>query len=67
VASFEIVIDRSGKLVELALANSSGALVLDQAGENMIREAAPFPPPPVDFGGGEIRIRVELGVSSGRP
>jgi TonB family protein len=51
VAVFTLIIDPRGNLTSVTLKRSSGAPVLDAAGERMIREAAPFPPPPADFPG----------------
>ena len=51
VAIYSIIIDPRGNLTSVTLRRSSGASVLDEAGERMLREAAPFPPPPPDFPG----------------
>ncbi|MBV8653538.1 MAG: TonB family protein, partial [Alphaproteobacteria bacterium] len=48
-AHFLVYIDRAGRLVGLHLTQSSGSELLDKAGEQMIRETAPFPAPPSDY------------------
>lgn len=40
-----ITLDNSGRLLALALAESSGFALLDEAALDMARRAAPFPPP----------------------
>jgi periplasmic protein TonB len=64
VARYSMTIDRSGQLVQLAVARSSGAPILDEAGEGMIRQAAPFPPVPADYPGSEIRVTVVVPLYS---
>jgi len=48
-AIYEMLLDRSGRLLGIRLARSSGTLGIDQAGETMLRNAQPFPPPPANF------------------
>jgi periplasmic protein TonB len=43
---YAILVDRSGQLRGLKVVRSSGAPMLDAAGENMIRSAMPLPPLP---------------------
>ena len=40
-----LVLDRSGRLLEAALASSSGHDLLDEAALRMAQRAAPYPPP----------------------
>lgn len=61
-AIFEMMIDRSGKLLGLRLARSSGVGTLDQVGAGMIRRAAPFPPVPADIRGERIVLTLTLYV-----
>jgi protein TonB len=48
-AHFEILIDRRGVLVAVHLFESSGSDLLDRTAEQMIRDTAPFPPPPPSY------------------
>jgi TonB family protein len=54
IAHFAISIDRGGRLLNVKLEKSSGSALLDQAGERMIRETAPFPAPPSDYPDGFV-------------
>jgi protein TonB len=60
VAVYTFIIDPRGNLMSLTLTRSSGSPVLDEAGERMLREAAPFPPPPPDFPARPIALTVSL-------
>jgi TonB family protein len=48
-AEFSVLIDRNGRLLGVHLDRSTGAELLDQAGERMIRESEPYPPPPAGY------------------
>jgi TonB family protein len=48
-AVYDVALDRSGKIIAMKLERSSGVAGLDQAVENMIRSALPFPPLPSDY------------------
>ena len=48
-AVYDVALDRSGKIIGMKLEQSSGVAGLDQAVENMIRSALPFPPLPPDY------------------
>src|SRR5580658_605368 len=67
VAVYSIIIDPRGNLTSVTLKKSSGAPALDAAGERMLREAAPFPPPPPDFPGIDWPIVWTVGLSSDPP
>jgi protein TonB len=54
IAHFTIAMDRGGRLLRVTLEKSSGSALLDQAGERMIRETAPFPAPPSDYPDGLV-------------
>jgi periplasmic protein TonB len=56
VAVYTMIIDPRGNLISVTLKRSSGVAVLDEAGERMLREAAPFPPPPADFAGTDLPL-----------
>jgi periplasmic protein TonB len=45
-AVYRVIIDLRGNLISVTLERSSGSSVLDDTGERMLRETAPFPPPP---------------------
>jgi TonB family protein len=67
VAVYTIIIDPRGNLKSVALKRSSGVPVLDEAGERMLREAAPFPPPPPDFPGTDWPIVWTVSLYSDAP
>ncbi|NOZ64258.1 MAG: energy transducer TonB [Caldiserica bacterium] len=46
IVTMGITIGANGEVQKIALLNSSGYKRLDKAGEEIIRKAAPFPPPP---------------------
>jgi len=48
-ATYEMLLDRSGRLLGIRLQHSSGTPGIDQAGETMLRDSQPFPPPPANF------------------
>jgi protein TonB len=62
-AVFLLVVDRSGRLLVLQLAKSSGAPALDDTGAEMIRRAAPLPPVPPDIPGEALELEVALALS----
>lgn len=49
-----LVLDRSGRLLDVSLAKASGHELLDEAALSMAQRAAPYPPPQ-DFGFGQDR------------
>ncbi len=67
VARFELVIDRQGHLLELRLARSSGAEVLDRAGREAVELSAPFGPPPPDVIGDQIGLLLTLYIGPDAP
>lgn len=48
-AIYEMLLDRSGRLLGIRLQRSSGTPGIDQAAETMLRDSQPFPPPPANF------------------
>jgi TonB family protein len=62
--SYRIVVDRRGAVVEITLLHSSGAPVLDRTGEMIIRNSAPFPPPPPRFPGERIGLTAQFELNS---
>lgn len=59
-AVFALVVDRAGRLLVLELTRSSGAPLLDDAGAEMIRRAAPLPPLPPEIPGEAVELEVAL-------
>ncbi len=55
-ARYQIVLDRQGNLLGLQLLQSAGNGVLDEAGMETIKRAAPFGPPPSDVSGDHIGL-----------
>jgi TonB family protein len=66
IATYEIVIDRQGKLLRARLARSSGLALLDNAGLQTIRLAAPFDPVPDDIPGKTVGFVLRLTIGPGR-
>ncbi|MDB5411234.1 MAG: energy transducer TonB [Rhodospirillales bacterium] len=62
IVAYAVRIDRAGRLVSLAMIRSAGATMLDEAGEQIIRETAPFPPPPADIPGETVTIFIDLPI-----
>lgn len=48
-AVYDILVERSGRLVDFKLEHSSGTPGIDRAVEGMIRDSTPFPPLPSDY------------------
>lgn len=48
-AVYDIAVDRSGKVIGMRLARSSGVAGIDEAVAGMIRSSLPFPPLPPDY------------------
>ncbi|MFZ5782888.1 MAG: energy transducer TonB, partial [Pseudomonadota bacterium] len=55
-----LVIARDGRLVNVAIARSSGVASLDNASLNMIRQAAPYPPLPPQLAGSQHTFTLPL-------
>lgn len=49
VSQVKVVLDGQGKLISVALFNSSGTKLLDKEAVETIKRAAPFPAPPTDI------------------
>lgn len=47
----QFAVTRSGEVIDLAVVQSSGRAMFDQAALDMVRHAAPFPPLPADYDG----------------
>jgi protein TonB len=61
-ARYEITLDRDGNVIGLRLLQSAGSNVLDQAGMDTIKRAAPFGPPPADIGGERVGLIFTLSM-----
>ena len=59
--SFEL--GRDGSLVASSLARSSGHETLDHAALTLLERAAPFPAPPSDIEGADLRLQVPINYS----
>ena len=60
VVRVRFVLDRAGRLVEGALARSSGDTLLDAEGGAMLRRASPYPPAPADIAGDRIAFTAAI-------
>jgi protein TonB len=60
IGEFHLVIDRSGRLLDVWVRRTSGSELLDRAGAQMIRDAAPYGPVPDDIPGARLEIAVRL-------
>lgn len=58
-AIYEVLLARSGAILAMKLARSSGAPGIDRAAEGMIRSSTPFPPLPPDYPD-EILITISI-------
>jgi len=54
--SLRVRIDRDGRVLERAVASSTGESVLDQAALDMVRRASPFPRLPQDYWGASFEF-----------
>jgi periplasmic protein TonB len=59
-ASVRITIDRSGRVVAVSLAGSTGHGILDREAVAMVRRASPFPPIPSGLGQSQITVRAPI-------
>jgi len=66
IVTYAIVIDRRGELLDATLERSSGLALIDKAGLQTIRLAAPFDPVPDEIPGQRIRIFVDLTIGPRR-
>jgi len=58
-AVYDIAIDRSGRVLGMRLARSSGVAGIDQAVAGMIRDSLPFPPLPSNY---PDRVGIEVSI-----
>ncbi|MGD9743766.1 MAG: TonB family protein [Dongiaceae bacterium] len=61
-ASYEIDIDRQGRLLAARVIESTGYEILDKAGLQTIRKSAPFDPVPDEIPGNRIRLTLGLRI-----
>ncbi|MGD9618250.1 MAG: energy transducer TonB [Alphaproteobacteria bacterium] len=61
-ASYEIDIDRQGRLLSARVIESTGYEILDRAGLQTIRKSAPFDPVPDEIPGNRIRLTLDLRI-----
>ena len=55
-AQYHVVLDRQGNLLGLRLLQSAGNRILDEAGMESIKRAAPFGPPPSGVSGDQVGL-----------
>jgi protein TonB len=60
VVSLAVTIDRQGKVVSSKIVKSSGSTVLDAEALDMIKRAAPLPPPPAGIADGDLSFVVPI-------
>ncbi len=60
VAQLAFSIDRSGGVHDARIVRSSGSHLLDEATLDLLKRAAPLPPPPSELAGAQIAIQVPI-------
>jgi len=60
VVNLAFTIDRQGKVVSSKIAKSSGSAVLDAEALDLIKRAAPLPPPPADIPDSDLSFVVPI-------
>ena len=60
VVSLAFTIDRQGKVVSSKIVKSSGSAVLDAEALDLIKRAAPLPPPPADITDSDLSFVVPI-------
>jgi TonB family protein len=63
-ASIAFTVDADGRVASIRLVRSSGDVSLDRESQDLVRRAAPFPPPP--HGRASITVPVNFNVRTGR-
>ena len=63
-ASIAFTVDADGRVTSVRVARSSGNASLDRESQDLVRRAAPFPPPPQ--GKASITVPVNFNVRTGR-
>jgi len=58
IVRLDMFLDRSGRLLGIELRQSSGSDLLDRAAAQMVRDSAPYPPPPPDMPGEQVVITI---------
>jgi periplasmic protein TonB len=62
----QLTLARDGRLLDVALARSSGYPELDRGVLDAVRQASPFPPLPADVAGPTVSLTVPIGFSRDR-
>lgn len=65
-AKVQFVMDRSGRLISRALAESTGSQALDEAALTIVARAEPFPEPPAELKGDSFSFTVPINFSPRR-
>ncbi|HKO08040.1 MAG TPA: ABC transporter substrate-binding protein [Alphaproteobacteria bacterium] len=60
IAKYEMVMDRQGVMLKLAIVQSTGSPDLDRAGMDAVQKSAPFDPPPAKIIGDRIGLQLTL-------
>jgi protein TonB len=63
MATISFIIEKDGAITAIALATSSGNLLIDQSAERAVRAAGRFPPLPTQYEKGELGINFEFVVN----
>jgi TonB family protein len=64
VANLAFTLDRNGKLVSSRIVKSSGSPILDAEALDLIKRAAPLPPPPADIVDSDLSFIVPIHFSA---
>ena len=64
VADLAFTLDRNGKLVSSRIVKSSGSPILDAEALDLIKRAAPLPPPPADIADTDLSFTVPIRFSA---
>ena len=65
VVSLAFSIDRHGNIVSSRIVKSSGSALLDAEALDLIKRAAPFPPPPAEIADSELSFIVPIRFATG--
>jgi protein TonB len=61
-ARYDMLVDRSGRVLNVRLRLSTGYDMLDREGERILRAASPLPALPPDITGSEVLITVDIDI-----
>ena len=52
----EFIVNKNGRVSKLKIIESSGSLELDRIAKEIIKEASPFPSPPIYLGKDKVKV-----------